>query len=141
MNKIRGKILMVGSTLTFTTSSGKEFCRRNFVLDCTRLDPYTGERGRENTPEFELVQDKCALLDNIPVGAVVEVDFFLEGRAYTSKTTGKSGYITTARATSLTVVDYQMTQKPTQPPVAQQPQQVPQAVQQPAVQTADDLPF
>lgn len=142
MNKIRGKLLMVSPILTFTTSNGKEFHRRNFVLDCTRHDPYTGERGRENTPEFELIQDKCSLVDNMAIGSIVDVEFYLDGRAYTSKTTGKNGYITTVRASSVVVADYQPVQQSAQPTTPQQAQPMPQVAQpQPKVQTADDLPF
>lgn len=151
-NKIRGKLLVIEPTTHFTTSNGNPFSRRNFVLDCTWIDPYTGERGVENTPQFEVIQDKCNQLDALNVGDLVEVEFYIDGRKYTNKTTGKTSYITNVKATQITKAEYQSRQQQAATPVTQQattPQQSfippqPSAQQQPVqqrVQTADDLPF
>lgn len=133
-NTIKGRLMFVGNIEKFTTATGKEFCRRKFVLDCTRHDPYTGERLFENTPEFELIKDRVGLVDNIPIGTVVDVDFYLDGRKFTNKTTGKEGFITTVLALSVAPAAYQpkavtTSQQPMRQPVPQPTQAQPQQPQ------------
>lgn len=82
-NTITGKIEHIGRTEQLTTKDGtKTFLKRELVLDVTRFDPYTGERGFENFNSFEFSGDKCAELDRYKAGDVVTVSFDLSGSRY-----------------------------------------------------------
>ena len=119
-------------------------------LDCTRYDPYTGERSQfENKPLMEFTGDRVLekvnpKLDGIKAGDVVTVFFDVQGMDYTDKATGKKRNFTGIRAYDVQVVrqagDKQGQQQgqffpnssPQPQPQARQPQ--PQAQQQQQVQ-------
>jgi hypothetical protein len=79
--EIKGKVHEVGATMQVTDSLKK----RELIIEYIENPQY---------PEylkFEAMQDKCSILDNIKVGADVEVFFNLRGRPWTDKT-GKKSY-------------------------------------------------
>ena len=81
-NQITGKILYIYPTQQITTKDGKPFLRRSLVIDTTRFDPYTGERGFENTPQLDFAGDQCQELDKFTVGQVVTISFDVQGSRY-----------------------------------------------------------
>lgn len=87
-NTITGRILKVGKTVN--VSKNNEFLKRELVLDCSRYDEYTGEK-RENYVSFSFTQKRCAELDGLSEGELVEVSFILNGRKYEKD--GQTRYI------------------------------------------------
>jgi len=148
-NQITGKILYIYPTQQITSKDGsKTIEKRSLVIDCTRFDPYTGERGIENTPLLEFTNDRCAELDKFQVGQVVTISFDVQGARY-KDTKGVEQIFTRVRP-------YRIEQRQTQrqpshiqqaTPVQQhayQPQQAYQQPQQnfpPPVDANADLPF
>ncbi|HTL81531.1 MAG TPA: DUF3127 domain-containing protein, partial [Bacteroidia bacterium] len=61
------------------------FRKRDFVLTDT-----SSQYPQHIT--FQLVQDRCSLIDNIPVGAEIRVFFNLRGREWTPKDGGPVKY-------------------------------------------------
>lgn len=87
-NQITGKILHIGDVLQVATKdASRPLLKRSVVLDCTRFDPYTGERDvHENTPELEFAGEKlCEELKSYEKGEVVTVSFDVRGARYTTK--------------------------------------------------------
>ena len=131
-------------------------------LDCTRYDPYTGERSQfENKPLMEFTGDRVLekvnpKLDGIKAGDVVTVFFDVQGMDYTDKATGKKRNFTGIRAYDVQVVRQAVDQQgqqqghffpnssPQPQPQAQQQQQVQQVAQQLNAESAqgdNGLPF
>jgi hypothetical protein len=82
-NQITGKIMVIGHTASIPSKDGsKTYNKREIILDATKFDPYTGERGYENYPSFEFGGDKCAELDQFSVGEIVTISFDLQGTKY-----------------------------------------------------------
>lgn len=134
-NQITGKILYIYPPQQITTKDGsKTIVKRGVVLDCTRYDPYTGERGFENTPLMEFFGDKCAELDNFQIGQVVTVLFDLQGSKYAGDD-GRSKIFTSVRPYKIELKQVQAGQS-NQPVQASKPMQQPiqQPVQQPIQQ-------
>lgn len=129
-NSITGVVLAIKDTESVAGKDpARPFTKRKIMLDCTRRDPYTGERSEfENHPVLEFTGDKVAELDKCHVGDVVDVMFTVEGRTYTDKT-GQPRNFTGIRAYGLVV------RKTTQPQAQPQPQQV-----QPFMNNSD-VPF
>ena len=95
-NTITGKILRISPTVQIPSKDGsKTFPKREVVLDATRYDQYTGERGYDNFPAFEFGGEKCAVLDSYQQGQVVTISFDLQGRRWEKD--GEVKYITTVR--------------------------------------------
>lgn len=133
-NTITGKIHQIGQTVSIPSKNGGQpFLKREIVIDATRFDPYTGERGYDNYPAFEFGGEKCKDLDGYQVGQVVTISFDLQGGYYKDSTgveknfTRVRGYKIEARA-----VATPQPQPQQQPQAA--PQQQPQAYQQPMYQ-------
>lgn len=81
--KIIGKVHQIGNLQTIQSKSGGQpFTKRELILDATRFDGLTGERGFENYPAFEFGGERCSELDRFKVGDVVEVSFDLQGSFY-----------------------------------------------------------
>lgn len=130
-NQIRGKILHIGVNQSFTTKSGNDFSKREFVLDCTTYDTYTGE-SRPNYPSFTLMSKHVTDIDVYKAGDDVLVSFFLSGRPWEKD--GITRYIND-------VVAYKIepfVQQSAQPP---QPTAQPQASQSASQQPTDNPPF
>lgn len=81
---ITGKVHSIGNTISIASKNGGQpFLKREIVLDCTRFDPYTGERDKfENYPQLEFSGDKCTELDKCKIGDVVTISFDLNGSFY-----------------------------------------------------------
>ena len=74
MFKIKGEIKVIGDAVQIT----EKFKKREFVLidNSSQYPQYIN---------FQLVQDKCELIDGFQVGQCVEVNFNLRGREWTDK--------------------------------------------------------
>nr|WP_231501892.1 DUF3127 domain-containing protein [Bacteroides sp. 14(A)] len=61
-NQITGRIIEIGQTVQIPSKNGgTPFTKREFILDATTYDPYTGERSEyENIIPLEFSGDKCA---------------------------------------------------------------------------------
>ena len=86
-NQITGRIIEIGQIVQIPSKSGgSPFTKREFILDATTYDPYTGERSEyENILPLEFSGDKCADLDRFSQGDVVTVSFVLQGRSWTNQ--------------------------------------------------------
>ena len=86
----------------------EKFSKRNFVIT-TENDKYPQDI------EFQLIQDKCNLLDGIGVGSILEVSFNLRGREWTSPA-GEVKYFNTLEAWKIDVIGgIVQTKQPTTP--------------------------
>ena len=74
MFKIKGEIKVIGEAVQVT----EKFKKREFVLidNSSQYPQYIN---------FQLVQDKCELIDGFQVGQRIEVNFNLRGREWTDK--------------------------------------------------------
>jgi len=124
-NTVTGKVLSVGQPLQVPGKDpARTIIRREIIIDCTRYDPYTGERSKfENTPSLEFSGDITAELDTITPGDVVTVYFDLVGTSYTDKTTKQQRIFTRPRPYKIEKRQ-QVSQAP-QPASPQQYQQAP----------------
>lgn len=152
-NTMTGKIhvIMPTETIVSKKDTTKTFQKRTLVLDCTRFDQYTGERGYDNFPSFEFSGDKCAELNNFKPGQIVTVSFDLQGSKFTGND-GKERWFTSIRGYRVELKAFTQPQQPTQAPQPQipvaQPQPTPMAQTQPQAQPMaqqpqdiDPLPF
>ena len=163
-NSISGRVIAVSAVTTVASAdaSKQPLKKRMVYLDCTRYDPYTGERSQfENKPLMEFTGDRVLekvnpKLDGIKAGDVVTVFFDVQGMDYTDKATGKKRNFTGIRAYDVQIVrqagDQQGQQQgqffpnssPQPQPQAQQQQQVQQVAQQLNAEPAqgdNGLPF
>lgn len=84
--KMIGKVFSIGATQSIASKNGGQpFLKREIVLDATRFDGLTGERGYDNYPMFEFGGEKCQELDGFKQGDVVEVFFEVQGSFYKDK--------------------------------------------------------
>lgn len=86
-NQITGRLVWVGQTFQIPSKTGGvPFLKREFLLDATTYDPYTGQRNEyENILPLEVSGDKCAELDQFKIGDVITVSFALQGRSWTNQ--------------------------------------------------------
>ena len=124
-NSMTGKIhaILPTETIVSKKDSTRSFKKRTIVLDCTRFDQYTGERGFENYPSFEFSGDKCGLLDNYQLGQIVTITFDLQGSKFTDSN-GKDRWFTSIRGYKIEIKG--QTQQPisTPTPIEQVAQQL-----------------
>ena len=123
-NQITVRVFSIGQTQSIQTKSGNPFTKREIVLDASKYDMYTGEKGFENYPMFEFIGEKCKDLDGYQVGQVVTISFDLQGGFYDDKD-GVKKNITKVRGYKIearTSVQAQPQQQ-VQPQAAPQPQQ------------------
>ena len=118
-NQITGKILYIYPTQQIMTKDGKPFQRRSLVLDTTRFDPYTGERGFENTPMLDFAGDQCKELDMFTPGQLVTVSVDVQGSRYRNAD-GKEQIFTRLRPYRIELRRLRAEQ-PAQQPVQQAP--------------------
>ena len=135
-NQITGKILYIYPPQQ-VQGKNSAITKRAIVLDCTRFDPYTGERGFENTPMLEFIGERCSELDKYRQGQVVTVSFDVQGTRYRKDGTEQiftrvQPYRIEARA--------MRTQAQPQPNVPRQDENVPPQDSAPQP-TSSDLPF
>ena len=101
LNNIEGNVMNVSGKLVeiFDTVKIKDtFQKREFVLEYATNPKYP------ELVKFEMVQDKCALLDGFKVGQDVSVEFDLRGRKWTDKQ-GAVKYFNTLQAWRLSPAD------------------------------------
>ena len=148
--QITGKLELVGETIARTPKNGGQtFYRREFVLDCTRYNPDTGEPW-ENHPKFELAGNNCTLLDQFQIGQKLTVDFSLKGAKYPDQQTGEIKYFTSINAFRIALAEQGQQQNGYQPatdptnvhPSAQSKNTLPQHADANCVPVeGNDLPF
>jgi hypothetical protein len=85
--KVSGKLVEIFETVKIKES----FQKREFVLEFATNPKYP------ELVKFELVQDKCGLLDKFSVGQEVSVEFDLRGRKWTDQK-GAVKYFNTLQA-------------------------------------------
>lgn len=155
-NSISGRVIAVSAVQTVASAdaSKQPLKKRMVYLDCTRYDPYTGERSQfENKPLMEFTGDRVLekvnpKLDGIKAGDVVTVFFDVQGMDYTDKATGKKRNFTGIRAYDVQLVRQAGNQQgqqqgqffPNSSPQPQ-PQQVAQALNAEPAQGDNGLPF
>tara|TARA_R110000772_G_scaffold120327_1_gene226490 strand:- start:317 stop:646 length:330 start_codon:yes stop_codon:yes gene_type:complete len=93
MYNIKGELKVIGEVQQISDS----FKKRTFVV----VDA-SGQY--EQTIELQLVQDRCAVLDNFVVGAMVDVTFFLRGREWTNPKDGAIRYFNTLDAWTIKAI-------------------------------------
>ena len=74
MYEAQGTIKLINDTQTF----GSGFTKREFVIT-------TGDSKWPQDIKFEIVKDKCTLLDQFAVGQAVNVSFDIRGNEYQGK--------------------------------------------------------
>lgn len=86
-NQITGRLVYIGQSQEIPSKNGgNPFVKREFILDATTHDPYTGERNQyENILPLEVSGDKCSELDQFRIGDVITVSFALQGREWTNQ--------------------------------------------------------
>lgn len=138
-NHITGRIIEIGQTVQIPSKTGgNSFTKREFILDATTHDPYTGERSEyENILPLEFSGDKCAELDRFSKGDVVTVSFVLQGRSW-SNSDGELKRMASIRCYKIEARGH--TPQSTQPAPAQQPVQQPQQNQGGYQNRAPDFP-
>lgn len=140
-NQITGRLVAIGQTQQILSKNGgNPFLKREFILDATTHDPYTGERSQyENILPLEVSGDKCTELDQFRIGDVITVSFALQGREWTNQD-GQVKRMASIRCYKLDVRRsvYQSAPALAQPEVI--PQQFPPEVNANG-NPKDDLPF
>lgn len=143
VNQITGRLVAIGQFQEIPSKNGgNPFVKREFILDATTHDPYTGERSQyENILPLEVSGDKCAELDQFRIGDVVTVSFALQGREWTNQD-GHVKRMVSIRCYRLEARKsiQQTTQQSAQPPTQPMRQPVYQQFP-PPVEPKDDLPF
>lgn len=137
-NQITGRIIEIRQTAQIPSKSGgSPFKKREFILDATTYDTYTGERSEyENVIPLEFSGDKCAELDRFNQGDVVTVSFILQGRSWTNQ------YGEFKRMVSIRCYKIEARGGVSQSPQATLAQQQPQNFPPPVDgNVKDDLPF
>lgn len=146
MAEIKGRIESISPIQQIPTKSGKVMEKRELVLDATRYDPLTGERGFDNFPLLEFSGERCKELDNFQLGEAVTVSYNLEGMRYTDKG-GLVKYFTKAIAYKIEAIKIAKRKQTPIPTQTQQPPTYPnyqhtQQVKEPwAENSNNNLPF
>lgn len=138
-NQVIGRVFQIGNTESIKSKDGsKTYYKRELVLDATRFDGMTGERGFDNFPSFEFSGDKCSELDQFNVGEIVTVTFDLQGTKYEKD--GQTRFFNRVRGYK---IERRLVQQPQTPKhqYAPQYQPQPQAQQIPPQQADSDMPF
>ena len=125
--EIQGRLLEVGETVEVSD----RFRKREFVIE------YADNPQYPECLKFELVQDKCALLDGYNPGSDVVVHFDLKGRKWTDPQ-GQVKYFNSLRAWRLNPAGAE-TEAPTEP--SPPPESVGPAPENLGPPDSDELPF
>lgn len=138
-NTLTGKVIAVSQIETIASKDPNKqpMQKRSLYMDCTRYDPYTGERGYENTPLLEFggkaMEKLNELVNNgLKKDDIVVVSFDIQGTPYEKD--GKKQVFTRVRPFDIELYK----QKP------QQSQEAPAAAPTPAPAANggdDSLPF
>lgn len=145
-NQVAGRVIAVSKVQTVASADPNKapLKKREIYIDCTRYDPYTGERSQyENKPLLEFAGEKTLMkvdpvLDSLAKDDIVTISFELVGRSFKGKD-GKTVFTTGIRC-----YDIQVTRKAAQG-AAQTAQPAPVPEPQPQPQNDGDkndgLPF
>ena len=139
-NQITGRVIAISAVQTVASSdpSKQPFRKREVYIDCTRFDPYTGQRSEfENKPLLTFAGEKTLakvnpILDQVQKDDIITISFELVGRQFKDKDQ-KTRFMTEVRC-----YDVVITRKAGQQGVqgtqqtASQPAPQPQPVQQQA---------
>lgn len=141
-NQLTGKILYIYPTQQLPSKDGSKIVlKRGIVIDCTRFDPYTGERnGFENTPILEFIGDRCTELDKYQVGQIVTISFDVQGTRYRNKD-GVEQIFTRVQPYRIEPRQTQQATSVQQPAPQPTYQQQPQNFPPPVPEQKEDLPF
>ena len=128
--EIKGKIKKISETVQIS----ERFRKREFVVE------YASNQDYPQSLQFEMVQDRCELLDSFEVGQDVEVFFDLRGREWTNPQ-GEVKYFNSLQAWKL--VSEQNAVNPPAPNnqtriTSASPEEKPGWLEK---ETADNLPF
>lgn len=130
-NQIIGRVFQIGDTNEIKSKDGsKTYYKRELVLDATRFDGLTGQRGYDNYPSIKFSGDNCQMLNQFKPGDIVTVSFDLQGTKYEKD--GQTHFFTSVRG-------YKVELKQSSQPQQQYQQPTPPAYQPPQVE--DDTPF
>lgn len=149
-NQISGKVIAVSQVKEVASSDPKKpaMKKRELYMDCTRYDPYMGERSEfENKPLLEFGGEKVlAKLEALKLkeGDIVTVSFDIQGTPYKDKTTGKMRAYTAIRCYDVEVRRRADGSTPAPQPVQQAapaPQQAQVVDPLPAPEDNGGLPF
>ena len=128
--EIKGKIKKISETVQIS----ERFRKREFVVE------YASNPDYPQPLQFEMVQDRCELLDSFEVGQEVEIFFDLRGREWTNPQ-GQVKYFNTLQAWKLVSEQSSVTTSPTTPAQitsAPVPDEKPGWLEN---ESSDDLPF
>ena len=128
--EIKGKIKKISETVQIS----ERFRKREFVVE------YASNQDYPQSLQFEMVQDRCELLDSFEVGQDVEVFFDLRGREWTNPQ-GEVKYFNSLQAWKLV-----SEQNAVNPPAPNDQTHITSASTEEKPgwlekETADDLPF
>ena len=109
-NQISGRVIAVSQVKTVASADASKapFKKREIYIDCTRYDPYTGERSQyENKPLLEFASDKILekvnpVLDQVQKNDIVTISFELQGRQFKGKD-GKTVFTTGVRCYDIAI--------------------------------------
>ena len=101
-NEITGTIIVIEATMQITET----FTKREFVLEVIDNNPEYPE-----LIKFEVIKDKCSLLDSFKVGQEVTIAYNVKGRKWTDQQ-GKDKYFNTLQAWKINAGQNQMGQAP-----------------------------
>ena len=155
VNQISCRVIAVSKLQSVASSdaSKQPLSKREIFIDCTRYDPYTGQRSQyENKMVLEFagkVLDKVnPVLDQAQPNDIVTISFELQGRSYQEKGTNKTKYMTQPRCFDIAITRKADGGQGQQffPNSSPQPSPNLQQTQQPAPQvqhtdTTNELPF
>ena len=108
-NQIAGRVIALSQVKEVASSDPSKGAvkKRELYIDCTRYDPYTGERSQyENKPLLQFGGEKVlAKLEalNLKPNDIVKVSFDIQGTPYKDKTTGKMRVFTAIRCYDIEV--------------------------------------
>ncbi len=128
--EIKGKIKNISETVQIS----ERFRKREFVVE------YASNPDYPQPLQFEMVQDRCELLDSFVVGQEIEIFFELRGREWTNPQ-GQVKYFNTLQAWRLVSEQSSVTTSPTTPAQttsAQVPNEKPGWLEN---ESPGDLPF
>lgn len=125
-NQIIGRVFQIGDTNEIKSKDGsKTYYKRELVLDATRFDGLTGQRGYDNYPSIEFSGDNCQMLNQFKPGDIVTVSFDLQGTKYEKD--GQTRFFTSIRGYKVEPKQvYQPAQSQTPQPPTPQPYYPPQ---------------
>lgn len=95
-NSYRGKIVAIEGIQSIQRQGKEPFEKRRLMLDATRYDGLTGERGFEKKIIFEFCGKNARVPDSFKVGDIVEVFFDVDSYEATKKD-GTKDWFTSVR--------------------------------------------